>query len=453
MKLKNNNMVMMKNAVLNSSIKLFKRKAVFILLKLLSKSREKMAEFAYKNTVFYREIYRDAVMKKGKITNVPFRKLPLAAKSSLNQYLPFDLLAKPYEKKVFKYGETTGSTGSPTPSFFTRKEFYGSVVLAKLTPYAALLGDILKLNRRAVCGLACGFTIAGLSFQQVLDELGFLTVNVDARTTIAPPHRVARLLARFKPSVIAAGETDFLAWMKVLKEEYSHEYEDVTANLKALVSTAELCSGARSAMIEKEFGIIHIDNYACVEGYFSVPCPCGEKHILPVYETEVLSDDLKQSCEFGKGRFVFTNLYRKSTPFVRYLLDDLVTIYPSSCSHGFKKSIIPHGRYELSVNINGIRYGTRDFEEVLFQDYLFGEYRVEIFKEKIIIQVEDYNCGTNVPMEKIKRDFKDKFKMETMIKLYPYGRIRNYKKIRETKPVLRLQDHRESSTQKIPQYL
>ena len=433
-----------------SKVKTKKDRANYMqwLLKCLSYSKEKMARYAYNNTKFYKKLYGNIFEKR----NIPFEALPPVKKETVNEASPFDLLSNELKDDVFKYAETTGSTGSPTPSFYTRKEFKGSVLLSKLTTYSIFLKDVLKKNRRAVCGLACGFTIAGPSFQQILDSFGFMTINVDARTTIAPPHRVARLLSRYKPSVIAAGETDFLAWMKIVKELYPRDYDDVVENLEVLMSTAELCSENRSREIEKEFDIIHIDNYACVEGYFSLPCLCGEKHILPIYHTEVLSDDLQISSEYGTGRFVFTNLLRKSTPFVRYLLDDLVTIYRSKCPYGYTKSIIPHGRYELTVDIKGKRYGTRDFENVLFKKYLFGEYNVQVSNDEIKIYAENY-LEKEIPIEEIMRDFENKFGLQTYIEIVPYGTIRDYHEIRKSKPLLRLVDNRISSTQKIPQYL
>ena len=300
--------------------------------------------------------------------------------------------------------------------------------------------------------MACGFTIAGLSFQQILDQFGFLTINVDARTTISPPERVARLLSRFKPSVVVASETDFLAWMRVLKEMYGSEYKDVVNNLKVLVSTAELCSPNRSSQIERFFKIKHIDAYACVEGFFTVPCPCGEKHILPIYHTEVLSEDLQESFPFGRGRFAFTNLYRRSTPFVRYLLDDWVSIYPSICSYGFTKSIIPCGRFELTTKFNNVRYGVHTFEDIIFKDYLFGEYRVIIEPDKIHVTLEDYE-GAYCKKDEIESELKTLSGMDVVVNVLKYGSLRDYRQVRKTKPILRLIDRRAVSEQTIPQYI
>lgn len=431
-----------------------KKKMILKLLKFLSLKKEEMAYYAHKNTDLYKKLYNViiGIDNKTNIKKIEFKNLPLLKKQFVFQSKPFDLLSEKLKKKVFKYAETTGSTGSPTPSFFTKKEFKGSLILSKLTTYNNLLNEIPLSNKNAVCGLACGFTIANASFHQILDSYGFLTINVDARTTISPPHRVARLLSRFKPSVIVASEIDFLSWMKVLKEEYSYSYDFVVKNLQGLISTAELCSQERSKQIEKEFNITHIDNYSCVEGFFSLPCLCGEKHILPIYHTEVLDDKLIESNEFGDGRFAFTNLLRKSTPFVRYLLDDYVTIHPSKCEYGFKKSIMPHGRYELTVDINGKKYGTRHFEAILFKNYLFGEYQVTVLDNEIQILAEDY-IEKEIDYDQIINDYEKEFGLKTSLKVVDYGKIRNYHEIRQSKPLFRLIDKRSLSTQQIPMYV
>ncbi len=422
------------------------------MMKVVGMSKEDMARYALRNTRLYGLLYRDAAtgLCAGKL---PFERLPLLCKQLVKQASPFDLLAAPLARRVTRYGETTGSMGSPTPSFFTPREFRGSVALARMTPYSPLLRQAAQANRRAVCGLACGFTIAGSSFHQILDAYGFLTVNVDARTTIAPPARVASLLARYRPSVIVASETDFLAWMRVLREEHPESYDEVVDELRVLISTAELCSGSRSARIGEEFGILHVDNYSCVEGFFSLPCPCGEKHVLPIYHAEVLSEDLSASGEWGTGRFAFTNLVRRSTPFVRYLLDDWVTIAPSRCPYGFDKSVVPHGRYELSVLIGGERYGVRAFEEALFAHHLFGEYTVEVREGRLAITAEDYLEDRPVPVAETIEELERRFGVPVDLDVVEYGTLRNYREIRMSKPLMRVRDMRVGSTQRVPEYV
>jgi hypothetical protein len=131
-----------------------------------------------------------------------------------------------------------------------------------------------------------------------------------------------------------------------------------------------------------------------------------------------------------------------------------VTIFPSECPYGFKTSIIPHGRYELSAEIGGERYGTRDFENALFADHLFGEYVVEVREDRFVITAEDYGLGPRrLPLESIQHRFRTTWGLPAELVIVPYGSLRDYREIRVSKPLLRLSDTRTTSTQEVPRYL
>ena len=175
--------------------------------------------------------------------------------------------------------------------------------------------------------------------------------------------------------------------------------------------------------------------------------------MLPIYHAEVLSEDLSTSGEWGTGRFAFTNLVRRSTPFVRYLLDDWVTIAPSRCPYAFDKSVVPHGRYELSVVMGGERCGVRHFEEALFARHLFGEYTVEVHEGRLAITAEDYLEDRPVPVAATIDEMERRFSVPVDLDVVPYGALRNYREIRMSKPLMRVRDMRVSSTQKVPEYV
>ncbi len=405
----------------------------------------KMAKYAKKNTKIYGELYKSNPME-------DFKTLPLLSKTQIKQSNAFDFLSKKEQKNVVIYGETTGSSGFPTPSFFTEQEFLGSLIFSRITPYYKYLKQILKENRVAVNGITHGFTIAGHSFGQLLQKNGFLCAHVGTRSTIATPYRIARLIARLKPSVIAASPVDFLSWMKIVEQDFKKDFDNVVYNLKALISTAELCADSRSQQIVNYFDIHHINTYACVEGFFSLPCPCGERHILPVYHAEVFDEGLNFIGEIGEGRFAFTNLIRKSTPFVRYLLDDYVKIYESDCPFGYKKSIYPYGRYEMMVNINGKKYGIGHFEDILFKYGFFGDYNVKIYNDKIKILAEIW--AGRVDINNLKRHLYYLFRGKKIeIELLEFGQLTKYYEVRKTKPILKLIDLRQESTQKKPAFV
>jgi phenylacetate-CoA ligase len=405
----------------------------------------RMAAYAKRHTAFYAEFYRDH-------DPADFASLPVLRKHLVKERDPYDLLARPLRDKVVYYGETTGSTGSPTPAFYTAKEFRGATLLTLISPWCTLLREVLRENRTVLNGLAFGFTVAGMSFGDLLKNVGALVANTGCRSTLATPPRIARGIARLRPSIVAATPIDFLSWMRVLREDFPGAEPEARGKLRALLMTAELCGEERVKRLAEHFGIVVIDVYACVEGFFSLPCPCGEKHVLPAYHAELFDDDLGCIGTEGTGRFAFTNLLKRSTPMVRYLLDDLVTISASQCPFGFRKSIVVHGRHELTVRIRGEKVNVRHFENVIFAHGLFGDFRAVIHEDGMAVTLEDYAAPAGAA-EKVARALTSRFGMPAEVDLVPFGTITDYREPRKSKPILKVEDRRRASTQEPPSLL
>ncbi len=404
-----------------------------------------LAAYAKKHTRFYADFYagRDPS---------DFESLPLLTKSIVREQSPYDLLARPLRRKVVYYGETTGSTGSPTPSFFTAREFHASTLLTYMSPFYPALRAILRENRTCVNGLAFGFTVAGMSFGDLLKNIGGLVANVGSRSTLATPARIARGIARLLPSIVAAAPIDFLSWMRIVEEDHPDRAPRARERLQALVTTAELMSEERAKRISEHFGIQAVDTYACVEGFFSLPCPCGEKHVLPAYHVELFDEELNRIGTEGTGRFAFTNLLKRSSPMVRYLLDDLVTIRASRCPYGYRKTVIPHGRWELTVRVGGENLNVRHFENLIFRHGLFGDFRVVVHEDRIEAVLEDYAAPPGAA-EAVRADLEARFGMRAEVSVVPFGEITAYREVRREKPILKLVDARPESTQEIPSLL
>lgn len=239
--------------------------------------------------------------------------------------------------------------------------------------------------------------------------------------------------------------------MWIIKEDYKNEYDDVLKHMRLLLSTAELCSDTRVKKIQEHFGITYVNTYATVEGFFTLTCPCSKKHILPSYYVEVFDENLKYIGETGKGRLVLTNLVKRSTPFVRYLLDDLVTIEDTSaCPYGFSKNIIPHGRYELSIKAPRDIYNIGHLEEIIFKYGLFGGYLFNIYDDHIELNIEIYG---EYKIGELGDEISSIFGIPCNITLMPFGSLTPYREVRKTKPILKVFDKRQSKTQKIPEVL
>ncbi len=405
-----------------------------------------MARYAFRHARFYREFWA------GKDPS-DFGSLPVLTKSTVRDVSPYEFLSDELADEVTWYGETTGSSGSPTPSFLTRKEFHGATLLALVSPHHPAFQAALAENRTCVNGLAFGFTIAGMSFGDVLANLGGLVANVGSRSTLATPERIARAIARLRPSIVAATPMDFLCWMRILREDFPAAVPEVVKRLRLFISTAELCSDSRSKAIEREFGVRHVDTYACVEGFFTLACTCGEKHVLPAYHVELFDDDLKPLEREGRGRLAFTSLVKKSTPLVRYLLDDDATLFSSSCPLGFTKSVIPHGRHELCARLPDRRINVREVEEAIFSAGLFGDYGVDLFDDRVEAQVEAYASGTEGKGPDVEKALAAAVGLPAKVTVVPFGTLVAYREPRRTKSILRLRDRRAASSQKVPEFV
>ena len=422
-----------------------RRKLVEALIGLKAMKPTGMAAYAARHTAFYRHLYE------GLDTSL-FEELPVLEKRIVLDVNPYDLLSDEERDSVCYYGETTWSTGSPTPAFYTPLEFAGARLLALVSPHFERMRPALKENRTCLNGLAFGFTIAGMSFGNVFESLGCLVANVGSRSTLATPSRIARAIGRLKPGVMAATPIDFLSWMRILQEDHPDRYDEAVESLRILVSTAELCDRSRVAAIASHFSLTHVDVYACVEGFFTLPCTCGEKHVLPAYHVELFDPNLKPLGTTGTGRMAFTNLVKRSTPMVRYLLDDWVTVSESDCPMGFGLSIVPHGRAELNVVIDDETINVEQVEEALFRHGLFGDYRARIHDDRIELTIEQYT-DEDPPVDALSAGFEERFGLSTRVTVVPFGEITEYREVRGRKPILKMEDLRSTSTQEVPEFL
>jgi len=416
------------------------------LLPMLTMTPQAMARYAKATTAFYARFYE------GRDPD-DFDALPVLHKREVRACSPYDLLARPFRDRVSLYGETTGSTGSPTPSFLTGREFAGAALLSKVTPYAGKMAALFRRNRTCVNGLAFGFTIAGQSFGDMLTRNGGLVANVGSRSTLATPPRTADAIARLRPGILTGTPIDVLCWLRIVKEDHPADYERVLAELEVVLTSAELCAASRSRAMEEHFGVNHVDNYATVEGFFTMACPCGSKHVLPIYLTELFDGDLRKLGRWGRGRLAFTNLIKRSSPLIRYLLDDLVTISPSHCPWGFAVDIVPHGRYELSVRVGDELLNVEDFEEQIFREGLFGDYRMVLHEGgRAEVVLEDYAAPAGAA-DRVAERLRERFELEPTVTLQPFGTLTPYRDVRVVKPILKIDDRRSTSQQDVPEVI
>jgi phenylacetate-CoA ligase len=108
-------------------------------------------------------------------------------------------------------------------------------------------------------------------------------------------------------------------------------------NLKIIQSIGEPLSDDASQCIQAGFGLPVRNLYSTTEGgYMASPCQVGNG--LHVHSENVLCEVLNaddEPCQPGEtGRLVFTNLHNFVAPFIRYEIEDEVTLAATPCPCG-----------------------------------------------------------------------------------------------------------------------
>lgn len=412
-------------------------------LDLNTKSPLKITELAREKTVFYKNLYNWKTFNK-------FEDVPFFTKYDIPDDIT-DMVRKDREADIAYIWSTSWSSWKSTPAFFTKKEIWNMVRLLKMVcPYVEDIKNeniayIKQFNKRpkAVNGLTYGFTIAAFWFDELLQQLNLSVFRAGSRSTIAVPQRTAEVIKDIKPRVIVWTPHDITAWLSILKEKYPKELELVLKEVKYFLTTAEPCSISRQKQLEKTFWITHLNIYASVDWFASIPCKCWKKHLTKTHYVELFDKDRNLIGTKWTWRLVFTTLFDRSTPMVRYMLDDYITVKDCQCEYGFDTEVIPHWRYELTIDIWDKIYWPLDFEEVIYKYWMFMNYEVKINSENIEIVLEKYCIwDENYDLDWLKNEFEEKFKLKTEIKLLDFNTMSEVYKVREAKSILKVQDLR-----------
>ena len=390
-------------------------------LSLALKSPLEAARCAFSQTAWYRHHYQGFPED--------FAQIPIVCREDFDQADPYDLLADDAKETVTGYFEP--NVGG---LFLTPGELDLGIPFAYITPFIGLIQQTLEENRVVVSGLGLRRLIADEVFFRIVRALGGMFAGGCDPSAPDRAQRMARMIGRLCPSILIGTTSDVLHWLKVLRDTHPDSFGRVIEYLKIIITTGDPCSPLRSRALQKAFGVDHINIYARSEGFWTLPCPCGEHHVLPPYLVEVMQDDGSVASGPGQGRLIITHLTRRSTPLVRFDIGDMGEISASSCPYGFRNSVLWHGPVAASIILEGRRVGVRDFEEVIYRHGLAGEFRVEIRDKSVSITVEEY--GYPIDADLLGLDVADCFGCPGQVKIVPFGTITNA--AADNRPIVRI---------------
>lgn len=291
-----------------------------------------------------------------------FEGLALTGKQDLRDAYPFGMLAVP-KSELATYHESSGTAGSPTPSYYTERDWT----------------DLAERYARKWVGIGPEDTflvrtpyalmITGHLAQAAARLKGATVVPGDNRSLAMPYSRVLRVLHDLEVSLTWSMPTEILLWAAAARAAGLVPDRDFPA-LRAVFVGGEPLSPARRARISEIWGVPVVEEYGSTEtGSLAGECPEGHLHlwadraVFEVYdpETGALSAD-------GAGQLVVTPLYRQAMPLLRYNLEDNVEVSNEPCPCGWQ---LPTVRV-LGRSSFGHRVGSATVTQARLEELVFG---------------------------------------------------------------------------------
>jgi len=362
---------------------------------------------AYHGSPYYRASFDAARVRPDQIASLDdLRRLPFIDKTVLRDRQlavpPFgDLVAVPEEEIVY-ISASSGSTGVPTASPFTARDFddwidyearqFWSSGLRPTDRYAHSLNFSLFVGGPCVLGA---------------QKLGALSIHAGT----LPSERLLAILKQFQ--VTAIWTTPSYAWY--LGETAAKEGIDPRRDLAVRkIFVAGEPGGSipeTRARIETLWGAEVYDYYGLSDIFGSCAGMCEAKDGLHWAEdhihVEVLNPDTGEPVAEGeRGELVLTTLRKAARPMIRFRTGDIVSVTTEPCRCGRTSLRLNgiHGRLDGMLIIKGVNLFPSDVEAVARQDpALTGEYRLVVERidhlDRLTVAVEHVHGFNGTPEE------------------------------------------------------
>ncbi|MFI7349642.1 bagremycin/ferroverdin synthetase BagE/FevW [Streptomyces sp. NPDC049936] len=309
----------------------------------------------------------------------------LTGKPDLRDSYPFGMLGVPRER-LASYHESSGSTGNPTPAYFTEAEWtdLADRFVRKTVP--------LGPQDTMLVRIPYGLVLAGHMAHWAAMRGGATVVPGDCRSLAVPYSRVVRVLRDLEVTLTWSTPSECLLWVAAAKA--AGVPVGSFTSLRALYVAGEPMSNARRRRIEEIWGVPVIEEYGCTEvGPLGSDCPYGRMHfwadrVLP----EIYDPETGEIAAEGAGQLVITPLYREAMPLVRYNLEDLVELRYEDCPCGWKlPTVRVMGRLGHGYTVAGRRIGQIQVEEMVYRlpashGVLFWRARAEA--DRLVVEFE-----------------------------------------------------------------
>ncbi len=294
------------------------------ILRLQWNALKKSLDYAYNNISFYKERFDKAGIEPDGIrTRDDMLKIPVLTKTELRN-AGGSLIAKGLNPNKLKRSTTSGSTGQPTNSYYTKKDWF-------------LLKYVLKLRSKWICGLRPWHKIILVNsnpVETVQNEnskiLNILTKKMSVSINQSLDQHL-QLYKSFQPDVMYGT----ISYFNELKEHILKENID-WLKPKIIFSSGEVFDPTTKSTIEQIFNCPVYDIYGSSE-LKEVAWECPQRngyHInADAYFVEFVEHD-RHVNENEEGHIIITSLVNRGMPLIRYDLGDKGMYMNSRCGDG-----------------------------------------------------------------------------------------------------------------------
>jgi len=354
---------------------------------------------AYENSPFYRRKFDEARLKPGDIRSLDdITLLPFTTKDELKddqaEHPPWGSILAVPTQECLRIHSTSATTGRPVMYLDTPEDWRGFY-----RSYArGLYGMGIRKSDMVMCAFSYGPWIGFWSGFFAAQELGCLMFPAGGLTT---EQRIDALLAY--PITVLGCTPSYALYMA---EEARKKGIDLAKQSKIRITwhTGEPGASipATKEKIEQAFGAKCYDLPGLTEiaaWGFSCTAHSGLVHVHEDYcYPEVLELQTDQPVgPGGRGELVFTSLYRKAMPLIRYRTRDVVKVADRACPCGrtlFSVEGGVLGRLDDMKKIRGVIVYPRRIEEIVRTFPETSEFMALIRREKgldeILVQIDPY---------------------------------------------------------------
>lgn len=387
----------------------------------LEKIKEQV-KAAYDKSPYYRQSFDEAGVKPEDIKTLDdLRKFPILTKKIVRERqdakpIIGDLVVAPEEDVVF-ISSSSGSTGAPTASPFSKKDFDEfQDVESRLFWQAGM-----RPNDRYIHALNFSLFVGG---PDVLGAQNLGALCIWGGTL--PADRLLFILQQYQPTIIWT--TPSYAWYlgETAIKKGIDPAKDLAINRIIVAGEPGGSINATRESIEKLWNAEVFDFYGISDIFGACAAACEEHDGLHVAEDHIYVEVLDEKTglpvgEGERGEMILTTLRKDIRPMIRFRTGDIVTYTNEKCKCGRTlKRIKVVGRLDDMFIAGGVNVFPSDIEHVARKfDDLTGEYRVRVFEDRHItrfkVEVEKKKTS-NVDIEELREKLAHEIKVDLGVK-------------------------------------